>query len=201
MKTGAASPIKYVFYIIKENRTYDQLFGDLPNADGDTALTFFPRAVTPNHHAMAERFGIFDRFFVNAEVSPDGHNWSMAAYTTDYLQKTVPQNYSSPSRGRTYDWEGTNRGALPLDDDDVAEPANGYLWNLAQRAGLTFRNYGEFVIPVAADERSGLPRGYAGNKPFLRTHTNAAFPSFDLEIPDQKRADIWLADLACTRGN
>lgn len=189
-------PFEHVIYIIKENRTYDQLFGDLPNADGDTALTFFPRAVTPNHHAMAERFGIFDRFFVNAEVSPDGHNWSMAAYTTDYLQKTVPQNYSSPSRGRSYDWEGTNRGALPLDDDDVAEPANGYLWNLAQRAGITFRNYGEFVIPVSADDRSGLPRGYAGNKPFLRTHTNPAFPSFDLEIPDQKRADIWLADLA-----
>jgi phospholipase C len=134
-------PIEHVIYVIKENRTYDQIFGDVKAGDGDTSLLFFPPRVTPNHHALAERFGLFDRFFVNAEVSPDGHNWSTAAYTTDYLQKTVPSNYSE--RGRTYDYEGTNRGALP--EDDVAEPAAGYLWNLAQKAGITFRNYGEFV--------------------------------------------------------
>ena len=189
-------PFEHVIYIVKENRSYDQVFGDLGQADGDTSLVFFPRAVTPNHHALAERFGIFDRFFVNAEVSPDGHNWAMAAYTTDYTQKTVPQNYSLPSRGRTYDWEGLNRGALPQDDDDVGAPVNGYLWNLAQRAGISFRNYGEFVIPVGADPRAALPPGYAGNKPFLRSHTNPEYPPFNLEIPDQKRADIWLADLA-----
>ena len=188
-------PFQHVIYIVKENRTYDQLLGDLTQADGDTALAFFPRPITPNHHALAERFGIFDRFFVNAEVSPDGHNWSMAAYTTDYLQKTVPQNYSSPTRGRTYDWEGTNRNKLPLDGDDVAEPANGYLWNLAQKAGITFRNFGEFVIPANTDTDNPLPTGYRGNKPFLRAHTNPAFPGFDLAIPDQKRADIWLSDL------
>ncbi len=187
-------PFEHVIYIIKENRTYDQMLGDLTQADGDTALTFFPRAVTPNHHALAERFGIFDRFFVNAEVSPDGHNWSTAAYTTDYLQKTVPSNYSS--RGRTYDWEGTNRGKLPADDDDVSEPANGYLWNLAQRAGITFRNYGEFVMPANADADDPLPSGYRGTKPFLRAHTNPEFPAYDLNIRDQKRADVWLADLA-----
>ena len=189
-------PFEHVIYIVKENRSYDQVFGDLRQADGDTSLVFFPRSVTPNHHALAERFGIFDRFFVNAEVSPDGHNWAMAAYTTDYLQKTVPQNYSLPSRGRTYDWEGLNRGALPQDDDDVAAPANGYLWNLAQRAGISFRNYGEFVVPAAADPRAALPPGYAGNKPFLRSHTNRDYPPFNLEIRDQKRADVWLADLA-----
>jgi DNA-binding beta-propeller fold protein YncE len=187
-------PFQHVIYIVKENRTYDQVLGDLPQADGDTSLVFFPRQVSPNHHALAERFGVFDRFLVNAEVSPDGHNWSMAAYTTDYTQKTVPSNYSRPPRGRTYDWEGENRNALPLDDDDVAEPANGYLWNLAQRAGLSFRNYGEFVIADGA--RGEAPRGYRGNKPFLRSHTNPDFPAFDLNIPDQKRADIWLADLA-----
>jgi DNA-binding beta-propeller fold protein YncE len=187
-------PFEHVIYIIKENRTYDQVLGDLTQADGDTSLTFFPRAVTPNHHAIAERFGIFDRFFVNAEVSPDGHNWSTAAYTTDYLQKTVPSNYSN--RGRTYDWEGTNRGRLPVDDDDVSEPANGYLWNLAQRAGITFRNYGEFVIPANADADDPLPSGYRGNKPFLRAHTNPEYPPFELSIRDQRRADVWLADLA-----
>jgi phospholipase C len=73
----AYPPFEHVIYIIKENRTYDQVFGDLRQADGDTSLVFFPRSVSPNHHALAERFGIFDRFFVNAEVSPDGHNWSM----------------------------------------------------------------------------------------------------------------------------
>jgi DNA-binding beta-propeller fold protein YncE len=188
-------PIQHVIYIVKENRTYDQIFGDLPQADGDTSLTFFPRAVSPNHHALAERFGLMDRFFVNAEVSPDGHNWSMAAYTTDYTQKTVPQNYSRPSRGRTYDWEGQNRNVVPADNEDVAEPANGYLWNLAQRAGVSFRNYGEFVVPEGGGRGgAAMPRGYAGVKPFLRSHTNPDYPAFDLNITDQKRADIWLAD-------
>lgn len=187
-------PIEHVIYIVKENRTYDQVLGDLAQADGDTSLVFFPRAVSPNHHALAERFGIFDRFFVNAEASPDGHNWTMAAYTTDYLQKTVPSNYSN--RGRTYDWEGTNRGRIPDNDDDVSEPANGYLWNLAQRAGLSFRNFGEFVIPADADRDAQMPTGYRGNKPFLRAHTNPDFPSFNLKIRDQIRADAWMAELA-----
>ena len=142
-------PIEHVIYIIKENRTYDQVLGDLTQADGDTSLLYFPRADSPNHHALAERFGIYDRFFVNAEVSPDGHNWSMAAYTTDYVQKTVPQNYSN--RGRTYDYEGTNREQEV--DDDVAEPGSGYLWNLAQKAGVSSANYGEFVIDL--DFQSG----------------------------------------------
>ena len=114
-------PFEHVIYVIKENRTYDQVLADLPQADGDTALLFFGRAVTPNQHAMAERFGIFDRFFVNAEVSADGHNWSMAAYVTDYTQKTTPTNYAGD--GRSYDYEGTNRGVIP--EDDAAEPAQG----------------------------------------------------------------------------
>jgi YVTN family beta-propeller protein len=184
-------PIEHVIYVIKENRTYDQVFGDLTQADGDTSLLYFPRAVSPNHHALAERFGIYDRFFVNAEVSPDGHNWSMAAYATDYLEKTVPSNYSS--RGRSYDYEGTNRGQET--DDDAAEPASGYLWNLAERKGITFRNYGEFVIPEGVDRDRAMPSGYKGLKPFLAKNTHPAFPGFDLTIPDQKRADLWIAEL------
>ena len=191
--TGSYPPITHVIYVIKENRTYDQVLGDLPQADGDTALVFFPRSVSPNHHALAERFGIFDRFFVNAEVSADGHNWSTAAYATDYVEKTVPSNYSG--RGRSYDYEGTNRGFGEKDipDDDVAEPANGYLWNAAERAGITFRDYGEFVVEDTTAPRSA-PR-YIGDKPFLRTHTAAEYPGFDLGIPDQHRADVWIADL------
>ena len=188
-------PIEHVVYIIKENRTYDQVFGDLAQADGDTSLVYFGRSVSPNHHALAERFGIYDRFFVNAEVSPDGHNWSMAAYTTDYLQKTLPSNYSG--RGRSYDYEGTNRGWGPENspEDDVNEPALGYLWDLAQRKGITFRNYGEFVIGEGMD-RDKLPSGYTGLKPFLTTHTNEKFPAYDLGIPDQRRADVWLEEFA-----
>src|SRR6185295_19678667 len=88
--TSLAWRFKHVIYVIKENRTYDQILGDLPGGDGDPSLAFFPREVSPNHHALAERFGIFDRFFVNAEVSAQGHNWSTSAYTTDYTEKTTP---------------------------------------------------------------------------------------------------------------
>ncbi len=187
-------PLEHVIYIIKENRTYDQVFGDMRHGDGDTSLVFFPRSVSPNHHALAERFGLFDRFFVNAEVSPDGHNWSMAAYTTDYLQKTVPSNYGG--RGRTYDWEGTNRGVRPPEGQDVNEPASGYLWNLAQAKGITFRNFGEFVTPEDADESGPMPAGYRGLKPFLEANTDSTFPGYNLNIPDQRRVDVWLKALA-----
>jgi YVTN family beta-propeller protein len=194
---SAYPPIEHVVYIIKENRTYDQVLADLPQADGDTTLLFFPRSVSPNHHALAERFGIYDRFFVNAEVSADGHNWSAAAYATDYVQKTVPSNYSS--RGRSYDYEGTNRCVseqTPCEppEDDVAEPASGYLWDLAQRAGITFRNYGEFVIPEKVDSASRMPAGYKGSKPFLAANTSREFPGYDLDIPDQRRADVFLRE-------
>jgi YVTN family beta-propeller protein len=184
-------PIEHVIYVIKENRTYDQILGDLPAGDGDTSLLFFPRPVTPNHHALAERFGIFDRFFVNAEVSADGHNWSTASYSTDYVQKTVPSQYSD--RGRSYDYEGTNRDAET--DDDVAEPGTGYLWNLAQRAGITFRNYGEFAVPLDSVPGRARPQRYHGTKPYLRDHTNERFPDYNLDIQDQLRADIWIAEL------
>ena len=184
-------PFEHVIYIIKENRTYDQVFGDDTQGDGDPSLVFFPRAISVNHHALADRFGLFDRFFVNAEVSPDGHNWSTAAYATDYLEKTVPSHYSE--RGRSYDYEGTNRGKIP--DDDVAEPASGYLWNLAEKKGISYRNYGEFVVPSRNASPDDLPPGYRGNKPYLRAHTNPIYPGFDLTIRDQHRADVWIDEL------
>jgi YVTN family beta-propeller protein len=187
-RTRAYPPFAHVIYVIKENRTYDQLLGDMRAGDGDTSLVYFPRPVSPNHHALAERFGLFDRFFVNAEVSPDGHNWSTAAYATDYVEKTVPSNYSA--RGRTYDYEGTNRGVIP--EDDAAEPASGYLWNLAERKGITFRNYGEFVVPTRSDANDPLPPGYRGNKPYLFSNTSPLYPGFDLAIRDQHRVDVWL---------
>jgi YVTN family beta-propeller protein len=177
-------PFAHVLYILKENRTYDQVLGDLPQADGDTALVLFGRAVTPNHHALAERFGIFDRFFVNSEVSADGHNWSMAAYATDYTQKTTPSNYDGG--GRSYDYEGQNRNVIP--EDDAAEPAQGYLWDLARRAGISFANFGEFAV----EENEAGGKRYRGSKPYLAAHTDPRYPAFDMAIPDQVRVDIWL---------
>ena len=176
----------HVVYILKENRTYDQVLGDLPLGDGDTSLVLFGQAVSPNHHALAMRFGIFDRFFVNAEVSADGHNWSMAAYATDYTQKTTPTHYDGG--GRSYDYEGENRGAIP--EDDVAEPASGYLWDLAERAGITFANFGLFSVGETGPDSV---KHYRGTKKFLASHTDPNYPAYDLSIPDQRRVDVWLA--------
>ena len=176
-------PFTHVIYVIKENRTYDQMFGDMSAGDGDTSLVYFPRDVSPNHHALAERFGLFDRFFVNAEVSADGHDWSTAAYAPDYVEKTVPSLYSD--RGRTYDYEGENRDTIP--DDDVNEPGTGYLWDSAARAGVTIRNYGEFAIR----DRSGR---WTATKAPLAANTSPDFPGWDLETTDQKRVDAWLGE-------
>jgi len=182
---------RHVLYIIKENRTYDQVLGDMAEGDGDPSLVFFGRNVTPNHHALAERFGVFDRFFTNAEVSPDGHNWSTAAYATDYVEKTVPSNYSA--RGRTYDYEGSNRNVIVDEDDDVASPAAGYLWDLALRKHLTLRDYGEFVTAAKylGDKKSdaSFPTRRA-----LRDVTCPDYPGFDLTVTDQHRVDVWLRE-------
>jgi DNA-binding beta-propeller fold protein YncE len=172
-------PIEHVIYIIKENRTYDQVLGDERRGDGDTSLVFFGRNVTPNIHALAERFGLYDRFFVNAEVSADGHDWSTAAYVTDYREKTTPPHYADQREAKDESDEG----------EDAAEPANGHLWNLAQAKGISYRNYGEFLDPDK--DRPGY---YTTSKPYLASHSHPTFPNFDMKIPDQRRADIWLAE-------
>jgi YVTN family beta-propeller protein len=184
-------PFKHVIYIIKENRTYDQVLGDMKEGDGDASLVFFPENVSPNHHALARRFGLFDRFFVNAEVSAQGHNWSTAAYGTDYLEKTMPQVYSP--RGRTYDYEGTNRDRVVDDDDDVNAPANGYLWDLAVRKKIALRNYGEFAGD-GDDVREGVAKEVVGLRRALRDTTSPDYPPFNMSIPDQTRADVWLRE-------
>jgi hypothetical protein len=164
-------PITHVVYIIKENRTYDQVLSDLPQADGDTTLLFFPRAISPNHHALAERFGIFDRFFVNAEVSEQGHPWSTSAYVTDYGEKNTPSTY----RGRRPE---------PLDVGETDQPAAGYLWDAARKAGITFRDYGEYGGSAAVQRTLG------------QSVRSPIYPDTGfLTIPDQIRADAWLTEL------
>ncbi len=182
-------PFKHVIYIVKENRTYDQVFGDVAAGDGDKSLVYFDATVSPNHHALADRFGLFDRFFVNAEVSATGHNWSTAAYATDYTEKTVPTSYAG--NGRDYDYEGTNRGRLIDDADDVASPANGYLWNAALKKHVSLRNYGEFVQEGPELNR---PEAHKATKSALDPHTCPDYYGFDLSIPDQQRADVWLRE-------
>jgi YVTN family beta-propeller protein len=175
-------PFQHVIYVVRENRTFDQVLGDLTIGDTDSSLTFFPRAVTPNAHALAERFGVFDRFFVNGEVSGDGHNWTMAAYASDYVEKTIPSTYSG--RGRSYDYDGLNRDQPT--DEDVNEPSTGYLWDLAQRSRVSLRNYGEFTRRT--------PEGHSvANKPWLAACTDTSYPGWDLAIPDSLRAERWIA--------
>src|SRR5207302_342428 len=125
-------PFHHVIYIIKENRTYDQVLGDMKEGDGDASLVYFPDlTITPNHHALARRFGLFERFFTNAEVSSQGHIWSTAAYVTDYGEKLVPSMYADRRAN--------------IDGEDADEPAGGFLWTLAKKKGVTFRDYGEMV--------------------------------------------------------
>lgn len=173
-RLGEKSPIKYVFYIIKENRTYDQVLGDMPQGNGDTSLCIFGNKVTPNHHAIANEFVLLDNFYVDAEVSADGHNWSMAAYATDFVEKTWPTSYGS--RGGNYDFEGTRKAAYPRD---------GFIWDYCKRAGVSYRTYGEFV----SDGNPGK-----ANLKSLEGHFCIKSPGFDLNVKDVKRTEIWAHD-------
>jgi len=139
------NPIKHVIYIIKENRTYDQVFGDLKPGDGDPALCMYGEAITPNQHQLARQFGVLDNFYDSGEVSGNGHVWSMAAITSDYTERTWQIGYRGDEH--TYDYEGSVGGVIPLEEGqpDVNEPGTGYIWANAERHGLTHRNYGEFV--------------------------------------------------------
>jgi DNA-binding beta-propeller fold protein YncE len=172
-----ANPIRHVIYIIKENRTYDQIFGDLKPANGDPALVMYGEETTPNEHALARQFGILDNFYCSGEVSGDGHVWSTAAINSDYNEKTWEVGYRSHER--TYDYEGVVMEGFPFVEDlpDVDEPGPGYIWADAARHGLTHRNYGEFVATrwcnepgKATSPRLGMPppAGEPCKVPFIR---------------------------------
>ena len=147
---AGGNPIKHVIYVIKENRTYDQILGDLKLGDkkignGDSSLTLYGQDITPNEHKLALQFGVLDNFYDSGEVSGDGHQWSTAAITSDYNEKTWQIAYRG--KERTYDFQGTVAGEFPLDhnESDIDDPSTGFLWdNLASR-GLSYRDYGEFV--------------------------------------------------------
>ncbi len=151
------TPIKHVIYIIKENRTYDQVLGDLEQngkhvGNGDASLTMYGAAVTPNVHKLALQFGVLDNFFDSGEVSGDGHVWSNAAIGTDYLEKTWQQSYRGSQR--TYDFEGVVADGYPLLQKipDVNEPASGYLWGDLAAHGKTYYHFGEFISTIFCDQ-------------------------------------------------
>ena len=145
---GGSNPIQHVIYVLKENRSYDQILGDLPVGDGDVSLTMYGADITPNEHKLALQFGVLDNFYDSGEVSGDGHLWSTAATTSDYNEKTWPIGYRS--KERTYDSGGSVAEEFPLEQGipDVDDPGSGFLWDNLARRGLSYRIYGEFIAAV-----------------------------------------------------
>lgn len=170
-KVGDKSPIKYVFYVIKENRTYDQVLGDMKEGNGDPRLTLFGEHVTPNQHALARNFVLLDNFYVEGEVSMDGHNWTMGAYATDFLEKSWVSSYGG--RGGSYDGEGNRK---------VANNKGGFFWDHAKIAGVSYRSYGEFVD------------NYKANIPVLEGHFCKYFTGYNNAVMDTTRFYQWKRD-------
>jgi phospholipase C len=170
-KVGDVSPIKYIFYIIKENRTYDQVLGDMSEGNGDRNLVLFGENITPNQHALAREFVLLDNFYVNGEVSADGHNWTMGAYATDYLEKNWPTSYGG--RGGNYPGEGKMA---------IANNKDGFLWDDCQRNGVSYRSYSEFI------------EGHKASIPVLKKHFCRSYTSWDLSIRDTVRFGQWKHD-------
>ena len=159
---GGKNPIKHVIYVIKENRTYDQIFGDIKEGNGDPSLTLYGEDVTPNEHKLARQFGILDNFYDSGEVSGDGHQWSTAAITSDYNEKTWQIAYRG--KERTYDFQGQVADEYPLDNNqpDIDDPGTGFLWDNLTRNNISFRDYGEFVNALWCNERRGMANPQQG---------------------------------------
>jgi DNA-binding beta-propeller fold protein YncE len=236
----AGASIKHVIYIIKENRTYDQILGDLKVGNGDRSLVMYGADITPNEHKLALQFGVLDNFYDSGEVSGDGHVWSTAAITSDYNEKTWTIGYRG--RERTYDFEGSVADEYPLERGipDVDSPGTGYLWGNAARHNLSLRDYGEFIatefcvpprgetpspkqgtpepeasgpcqhkfilrgdrLPANLGQPAGGPSPYPWAIPAIRrgiptmpelvNHSDLNFPAFEVDYPDQLRADEFL---------
>lgn len=178
-QVGEPSPIRHVIYIIKENRTYDQVLGDMPEGRGDPALCIFGDDVTPNLHAIAREFVLLDNFYAESEVSADGHEWSTAAYATDFVEKNWPLNYGGKDFGKIgYPSEGAFK---------IAAPTEGYIWDRCAAAGISYRSFGEFI------KRDGDK--LVAKVEALKGHYDTQYEPFNLNVPDQKRADRFISEL------
>jgi YVTN family beta-propeller protein len=187
-EVGAATPIKHIIYIIKENRTYDQVFGDLPHTNGDPRLTIFGEKVTPNQHALVKDYVILDNLYSDGEVSCDGHSWSTAAYATDFNEKSWPSLYGGIS-GTLDDVLSNNQPKTV----NAAIPSGGYLWDLAKRKGLTYRSYGEF----ATRSKTGDTMEASAQAPGLIGHVSKDYHNSLFSIltdRDTDRAAVFLRE-------
>ncbi|MFI5357012.1 MAG: alkaline phosphatase family protein [Opitutales bacterium] len=180
-EAGGPSPIRYVIYVIKENRTYDQVFGDMPEGNGDPRLCLFPESNTPNLHALARQFVLLDNFYANAEVSASGHEWSMGAYASEFVEKTWPVTYGHDTKKLPYTAEGRYAAAVP---------SLGYLWDRAAAAGVTYRSYGEFAT---LGTKPGAPA--TTNLPALRDHLDAGYRPWDVKYHDIDRVAHFVSEL------
>ena len=183
-QTSPLPPIEHIIYIVKENRTYDQVLGDLKEGNGDPTLVLFGENSSPNHHKLAREFVLLDNFYVNADVSADGHHWSTAAIANDYVVKLWPNQYAK--RRQLYDFEG---------QEPTAQPPAGYLWTNAAAAGVSLRNFGYWVenkrnAPAGAEQVARVL------DPVLARFTNRFYRSFDTDYPDVERARVFLRELS-----
>src|SRR3989449_374253 len=175
----AHPPIRHVVYIIRENRTYDQVFGDVRAGNGDRALAIFNDSVTPNAHAIAGRWVLFDNFYVDGEVSADGHEWADRAFANDYNEKTWPQIYSDRRA-----WDLTS-------GEDVANRRGAYLWDAARAKDLWVVNFGEMTETETEQERTAMKGSVYTNIAGLQAITARDFPGFELGIPATVRARMF----------
>ncbi len=182
VRPSGRPPVRHIVYIIRENRTYDQVFGDMPEGNSDRSLAIFNDSVTPNAHAIARRWVLFDNFYVDGEVSADGHEWSDRAFAGDYNEKTWPQIYS-----KRRDWDLT-------DGNDLTNPRGAYLWDAARKRGLRVVNFGEMT--ESDDGDSPAARRTRTNLPGLKDITVPEYPGFVMEIPDSVRAGIFVDSVA-----
>jgi DNA-binding beta-propeller fold protein YncE len=184
---GDKSPIKHAIYIIKENRTYDQVLGDMPQGNGEKALCLFPETITPNHHKIAREFVLLDNIYVDGEVSADGHEWTMGAYATDFVEKYWPLSYRGSLRNKLgYPSEGAM--------DYVARSSGGYLWDKAAEAGVTYRTYGEWIANGKKNPDGTFEDSKATVKA-LEGHFDPKFRGYDLDYKDVDRAKRFIEEL------
>jgi YVTN family beta-propeller protein len=185
---GGSSPIKHVFYVIRENRTYDQVLGDLTEGNGDPKLTLFGKDITPNGHALSQSFVLFDNFYVDADVSYNGHSYSTAAYASDFIEKMWQTTMGN--RGGALLGEGGGFMRNPF--GNITAPMLGYLWDYARRANVSVRSYGEFVEHASRALNGDVVA--VESVPGLKGVVAPAFAGWDLDITDQKRVDNWLQE-------